>query len=238
MKISQLLFFYLFVSGVLSAQKMNTHLTYSVAQPSEKLKSNPLLIVMHGYGSNEKDLFDLAKQLNPKFYVASLRGTLLLGEESNCWFVIERLPNKQIRYDYKQAEESRLKVVAFIREFCKAFKADSNNVYLMGFSQGAIMSYDILLKSNFKIKGIMALSGRLMNESAQNFNHLTANARVFVAHGSQDEVLDIAELTKISHFFRPKIVEQLTLKTYNMPHTISNEEVADMKTWLNQNLLK
>jgi phospholipase/carboxylesterase len=225
-------------SGCLFSQKINTNLTYSISQPTEKLKSNPLLIVMHGYGSNENNLFDLAKLLNPKFFVASLRGAKALGGDGYCWFKIERLANKQIKYDYKEAEESRSKIVDFIRALCKTYKADSNHVYLMGFSQGAIMSYDILLKSNFKVKGIMALSGRLMNESAENYNHLTSNARVFVAHGSQDEVLDISELTKVSNFFKKKIVEQLTLKTYAMPHTISDEEVMDIKLWLNQNLLK
>src|SRR6187551_149143 len=45
-----------------------------------------LLVLLHGVGSNEQDLFGLAPQVPPQFHVLSLRGPLALGPGANAWF--------------------------------------------------------------------------------------------------------------------------------------------------------
>ncbi len=232
----KILFILLALQSLCFAQNIKTELTYSVFSANQSIKGRALLIVMHGYGSNENDLLNLAKQVAPNCVIVSLRAPIQVNQDGYCWYNIERLTGKQIKYNYAQVIESRNKVQSFISQFCKSLQADSNNVFLMGFSQGAMMSYEMLLQSNLNIKGILALSGRLINESCMSPKHAsTLNKKnIFITHGTQDEVIDPAEYTKASSFFKAQGVIQLFLKTYPMGHTISQEEVTDIKMWLDK----
>ena len=71
----------------------------------------------------------------------------------------------QRKYTYADAVKSRKLILDFISKACKAYQADSNRVFIMGFSQGAIMSYELALSAPGKIFGIVPMSGRLMDES-------------------------------------------------------------------------
>ncbi|MEI6021962.1 MAG: hypothetical protein WCR21_12615 [Bacteroidota bacterium] len=232
----KIILFLLAFQSVCFAQNIKTELTYSVFSANQSIKGRALLIVMHGYGSNENDLLNLAKQVAPQCVIVSLRAPIQVNQDGYCWYNIERLPGKQIKYNYAQVIESRNKVQSFIYQFCKNTQADSNNIYLMGFSQGAMMSYEMLLQSNLNIKGIVALSGRLINESCLSTKHALSlkQKNIFITHGTQDEVIDPVEYTKASAYFKQQEVKQLFMKTYPMGHTISQEEVTDIKMWLDK----
>jgi phospholipase/carboxylesterase len=75
------------------AQKVNTTLTYLVNQPAKKTEKVPVLIMLHGYGSNEEDLFDLAKSLDPRFMTFSLRGNFSGSDGGYCWYKLNFMPN-------------------------------------------------------------------------------------------------------------------------------------------------
>jgi phospholipase/carboxylesterase len=70
--------------------------------------------MLHGYGSNEEDLFDIAKALDERFMVISLRGPIALKDGGFCFYNLEFLPEQKFKYDYAQAKESRIKILAFI----------------------------------------------------------------------------------------------------------------------------
>ena len=64
--------------------------------------------------------------------------------------------------DTKQALAGRDKLIAFIPEAAEAYDADPKRVYLLGFSQGAIMSLLVGLKRPDLVVGIVPMSGRLL----------------------------------------------------------------------------
>jgi len=226
--------FFLLGSGAFFSQTVKTALTYSVNKPGKTTAKTPVLILLHGYGSNENDLFELANALDPRFITFSLRAPLPTREGGFCWYALEFLPNAQFKYDYREAKESSAKVLSFISNACKAYQLDSTQVFLLGFSQGSIMAYDLALSSPDKIKGILALSGRIMEESKlQKTNPLQfAKVKFFVGHGNSDNVIKIEEAEKANTFLKEKKVTDLTYKNYEMPHSISGKELNDIKTWL------
>lgn len=226
-------YLFFFFAGTTLSQTVNTTLTYSVNLPGKKLAKTPVLIFLHGYGSNERDLFDLAKVFDPSFITFSLRAPLP-ASEGFCWYPLEFLPNAQFRYDYEQAKQSRAKILSFISNACKTFHADSTQVFLLGFSQGSIMAYDIALAAPSKINGILALSGRIMEESKlpKTDSLKLSKIKMFIAHGKSDNVIKVEESEKAYKFFKEKNVSDLTYKTYEMPHSISGQELNDMKAWL------
>ena len=232
--ISGILLFAFLYSNSQIKPELTALLTYSVCGPQPVNKNPPLLVLLHGYGSNEKDLMDIAKALDKNILVLSARAPVTLSAGSFCWYHIKFLPNGDFEYDYKETEQSRKKILEFISKACNIYHADSSRVFLLGFSQGAIMSYDILLNKPQKIKGIAALSGRLMRESAQKKTDETALSRtfIFIAHGNSDPRISIKEGSNAMNFFTNKKVTHLAYKTYNMPHSIIPPEVEDIHRWL------
>lgn len=224
----------IFFTGFCLGQTLVTDLIYKVKEPTKKTTNPPVLILLHGYGSNEEDLFDLANTFDERFVTFSLRAPKSLQENSFCWYSLGNGPDRSVKYDYKEAKDSRDKVLSFIKKACKAYQLDSNAVFLLGFSQGAILSYDIALFSPGKIKGVMALSGRLLEQSKTLCSNwvLLNKTLFFIAHGNFDNVIPSKESENAATFLKNKGLKGVTFKTYDMQHNINGKELNDIKAWL------
>jgi phospholipase/carboxylesterase len=232
----KLLFYFVgfFYSCFSFSQAIHTTLSYLVNEPSKRTNKTPVLIILHGYGSNEEDPVAMAKALDPRFITFSLRAPNTTPVGGYCWYPMEFLPDKTFKYDYEQAKQSKAKILSFISNACKTFKVDSNQVYIMGFSQGAIMAYELAVSAPKKIRGVLALSGRMMEETKAlptNWEQVV-KVKFFIAHGNSDNVIPIVESYKAHDFLKEKKVLDLTYKNYEMPHTITGNELNDIKTWL------
>lgn len=216
------------------SQTVSTDLVYKVNKPKTITKKTPVLIMLHGYGSNESDLFEISKGIDERYIVFSLRAPIALSDGGFCWFNLEIIPNQPLKRNYKEAAESRKKILNFISSACKNFDADSSQVFLMGFSQGAIMSYDLAFAAPKKIKGILALSGLLLDETKALKTDYTklANVKFFIAHGNSDNVIKIEDADKANEFLKSKKVVDLSYTKYEMPHAIMGNELNDIKKWL------
>jgi phospholipase/carboxylesterase len=218
------------------AQQINSSLVYSVSLPTIPVKKPAVLVLLHGYGSNESDLFSLSNQADSRFLVFSLRALVPVTKAGFAWYPMDFLADKQFRYDYTYVIQAKQQILSFISSACKAYGADSNKVFLLGFSQGAAMAYDIALTSPEKISGILALSGRILEESkrfskqAQKLEKL----HFFIAHGLKDAVIDVKETEKAGNFLKSHKLNQFSIKYYNMAHNISAEELTDIRIWLSQ----
>lgn len=237
-KLFQAALFILFTNVLIGQNtKINTDLTYLVHE--SKAKSNPpVIILLHGYGSNEADLFELSNGLDERFLTISVRAPFKGKEIGYAWYDLEFLPNKQVSCNYNQLKESKAKLLSFISNACKAYKADSTKVFLMGFSQGAIMAYDLALTNPKKISGIMALSGRLLEDTKKNKldDNAITKVKYFIGHGYSDNVIDISEAEKANEFLKTKNIKEVTYRNYEMPHSISGNELNDIKKWLKKQI--
>ncbi len=217
------------------AQKsIKTDLVYLVKEATLKSDASPVLIMLHGYGSNEADLFDMAANFDGHYTVFSLRAPNEVRGGGYCWYPMEFLPDQQFKYNYEFVKKSRTAVLAFISQACKTYGLDSNKVVLMGYSQGAILSYDLAFAAPRRIKGVMALSGRLLSETvaAKTDWKLVAAQKYFIAHGSSDNVIKVQEADKAADFLKAKQVPAVQYNRYEMPHAITGQELNDMTAWL------
>src|SRR5215471_19838142 len=119
-------------------------LVHLVRQPAVEADTPPLLLLLHGIGSNEHDLYGLAPFLDKRFLIISVRAPNTLGPGSYAWFEVEFAPQGPV-INPKQSEASLKTLITFIKETVTAYRADPKQVYLMGFSQGAIMSASVAL---------------------------------------------------------------------------------------------
>jgi len=209
-------------------------LHYLVRQPKIKADKTPLIVLLHGIGSNEHDLFSFASQLPDHFLVISARAPFTMGNDSYAWFQVDVSTGKRI-INAEQAEKSRNLIIQFIGELKQQYSIDEKQVYLCGFSQGAIMSFSVGLTRPDLVKGIAIMSGRLLDEvkpliaSNDQLQHL----KVFISHGNEDPVLNVQYAVESSAFMKSLNIKP-TFKTYTAGHGINNAMLLDLLNWLKE----
>lgn len=207
-------------------------LHYLVKHPKIENNKTPLIILLHGVGSNEKDLFSFADQLPDNFMVVSARAPFEIGHDSYAWYEVNFSDGKPV-ISKEKAEKSKNTIIQFIDELKEKYTFDDTQIYLCGFSQGAIMAYSVGLTHPDKIKGIAVMSGRLLEEVKPLIKPSAAlkKLNVFISHGTNDNVLGI-HYAKESNSYLKELGINPTFKEYPEGHTISNAMLTDLITWL------
>lgn len=192
----------------------------------------PLLLLLHGIGSNEEDLFGLAPHLDERFLVVSARAPVTLDYGGYGWFRIDFTPRGMVA-DIEQAKESLAMLQDFIDELVGAYGADGGRVYLMGFSQGAMMSLALTLTSPEKVAGVVAMSGRIPRQvlELEPDHEALTGMPVLVTHGLYDPVLPI-ENGRAAREYLAGLPVKLTYREYPMAHEVSMESLRDVAAWL------
>lgn len=199
----------------------------------------PALLLLHGVGSNEQDLMALAPYLDPRFHLLSARAPIPMGPMMYGWYWIEPLPDGNFHYEPEEALQSLERLVRFLGEIISEYNLDPARLFLGGFSQGAILSCAALLVAPQQIAGVVAMSGR-WPEPVPPAQVAASRARLtdkpmLVVHGTQDPVIPIAYGRELQEKFRALPVA-LTYQEYPMGHTISEESIELVRTWLTNQL--
>ena len=203
-----------------------------VRVPKLKSENPPIIILLHGFGSNEQDLFSFADKLPDRFLVISIRAPHTIGKDSYAWFHVDFSKGKPVA-NLGEADKSSVLLLQFIEELKTQQKFDDKQVYLCGFSQGAIVSYSIGLTNPDKIKGILALSGRILENIKPNVKvtEKLKELKIFITHGTKDNVL-VIDYARESYAYLKELGLNLTYQEYDEGHTINNAMFTDMLEWL------
>lgn len=215
---------------------MNTTLHY-LTRPSSLTENAPLLIMSHGYGSDENDLFSFAQELPEELFIISLRAPYPLPPFGNAWYAINFDAQQNKWNDVDQAVSSRDKIADFIDYACHTYPVDSSNVSLLGFSQGTILSYAVALTYPKKVRNVVALSGYISEDmfpkdlNPENLRHLD----FYCSHGSVDQVIPVEWARK-----SPKFLDRLQIKhqytEYPVGHGVAPQNFYDFKDWLSDRI--
>ena len=218
---------------------MNLSLHHLVREPKIKNPDtsgkNPLLLLLHGYGSNEEDLFSFAAELPEEYYVISARAPYDMIYGSYAWYAINFDADENKFSDIEQAKTSRDLISNFIDELVAEYAIDSENVTLIGFSQGCILSYAVAVSYPEKIKRVVAMSGYFNAEIAtENFKENDfSNLKIFASHGSVDQVVPVDWARKAEPTLKQLGID-IVYKEYPIGHGVSPQNFYDFKNWLRQ----
>jgi phospholipase/carboxylesterase len=212
---------------------MELSLEYQIRVPKIIVDKNPLLLLLHGYGSNDSDLFSFASELPEEYYVISARAPYDLQYGSYAWYAINFDADQNKFSDHDQAILSRDLVVKFIEELKEKFPIDSSNITLIGFSQGSILSYSIALSYPNIVQRVGALSGYLnLDINSENYqNNDFSNLKVFASHGTVDQVIPVEWARKTDPILKSLGINS-TYKEYPIGHGVSPQNFFDLKDWL------
>lgn len=211
---------------------------HHIVRPSSLKDKAPLLIMFHGYGSDENDLFSFASELPKELFVISVRAPYPMQPYGNAWYTINFDAEMNKWSDNEQAIESRDLISKFIDESCSNYPVDKNNVTLLGFSQGTILSYAVALTYPEKVRNIIALSGYINEDilpddmDEKDYSHLN----FYCSHGSVDQVIPIDWARKT-----PKFLENLNIEysysEFPVGHGVAPQNFYELRTWLNDKIL-
>ena len=205
-----------------------------VAAPRQPSSLRPLLVMLHGIGADEHDLFGLAAALDPRLTVVSLRAPRPYSA-GYSWFDIEFRPGGQIVPNLEQARATLQDLITWLQAAPARHGTDPSRTFLLGFSQGAMMSLGVLQTQPTLLAGVLALSGRFPGEAFGTPSDAVGAVPVFVAHGTQDDVLPIENGRKVRDTLTSH-VRDLTYREYPIGHGISDAEVKDVSAWLTAHL--
>ncbi|MFV5692631.1 alpha/beta hydrolase [Flavobacterium sp. LT1R49] len=215
---------------------MNLSLEYKIREPKIKLDKNPLLLLLHGYGSNEEDLFSFATELPDEYYIISARAPYNMQYGAYAWYAINFDADENKFSDHEQAKISRDLIAQFIDELIQTYPIDSKNITLVGFSQGSILSYAIALSHPDKVQRVVALSG-YVSEPILEENYLRndlTKLKIFHSHGTADQVIPVEWARKTKPFL-DKLGIKSTYKEYPVGHGVAPQNFYDFKNWLLEN---
>lgn len=192
----------------------------------------PLLIMLHGYGSNEKDLINLAPALDRRLRVLSLQAPLPMGPDMYGWFPIEFTPSGII-VDREAAGKSLQLLHKFLCEMINTLHPANGRVFLMGFSQGAVMNYLTAFAFPGLLQGVIALSGQLPdNRPDRDTVPVELKELPFlVVHGLYDDVLPIDKGREADRWLKANIAD-LTYREYPMAHQIDDDTLDLISSWI------
>lgn len=213
---------------------MELSLYHLIREPKVKLDKNPLLLLLHGYGSNEEDLFGFAAQLPDEYLIISARAPYSLPPYGHAWYAIDFDADMNKFTDNVQAAQSRDLIAKFIDEVVNAYLVDKNKVTLIGFSQGAILSYSVALSYPEKVSRVAALSGYLNMDIIEDVNSRDiSKLRFFVSHGAQDQVIPVEWARKAPEYLEAKGLET-EYHEYPVGHGVAPQNFYDLLAWLNK----
>jgi len=227
------LFLLLVSAGVQAQPSLHTDLPLNyLARADEQARNRPLVIFLHGSGSNEEDLLTLADELPKHYNYLSVRAPKSMEPGRYQWFA--RKGEGAYDGDTSDLKASGQMLLEFIGKARMKYPTDASNVYLVGFSQGAMMSYEVALRHPEAVGGIAAMGGRVLpilrTELAPDEARRTL--AVFIGHGTADPIIPYHDGTDADTFLRTLALEPEFHAYPGVGHSISALEVRDLRAWL------
>ncbi len=214
----------------------NTLSLHHIIRESTLTENAPLLIMLHGYGSDENDLFSFASELPEELFIISVRAPYPMQPYGNAWYAINFDTDKGKWNDKEQAEESRDLISKFIDEAIEVYPVNKSNVSLLGFSQGSILSYAVALTYPEKVKNIIALSGYvykdiLPQDETKDYSYLN----FYCSHGSVDQVIPVDWARQTVPFLNSLNIKH-QYSEFPVGHGVAPQNFYEFKNWLIGNI--
>jgi phospholipase/carboxylesterase len=210
-------------------------LQYLIRGPKKAIKNPPLLILLHGYGSNKEDLFSFADELPDELLIISAQAPEEMGFGGYAWYAINFDAINGRFLDLEQAKKSIDLIANFIDEIKEKFQTNSSKTFLLGFSQGAILSYSLSFFYPNKIQYIVALSGYINHQLLPKEISKEIKTDYYCSHGTVDQVLPI-EWARKSGPFLTNLGFKNVYSEYPVGHGVAPQNFYSLKSWIEERL--
>lgn len=213
------------------------NLEYLIRKPANNLAKPPILIMLHGYGSNEQDLFSFAQELPSELLILSARAPLSMGFGSYAWYSINFEADRDNFSNLEEANAALKEIDRFVDGVVDKYEPDPARIFLMGFSQGTILSLAYALNHPGRIQHVIALSGYVNQKLLKTPLEASAykDLDVFASHGSVDQVIPVEWARRTPDFLEKLKIEHV-YKEYPVGHGVAPQNFFDLLSWIRKRL--
>ena len=199
-------------------------LTTTILKPEKDILIKHVVILLHGYGGDGKDISMLT--LNWKRFLPNTIFLCPNGHEK-CeinptgyqWFDLTR---DDLEYILEQSKKAEIKLKQFIEEVKNEYNLNNSQICLSGFSQGCMMSINLGLTSSENYNCIIGFSGKVIN-SEDLIKRKTSSTKMLLIHGDKDGIVSPNFLLEAKDFLIRNDVEVETKMIKNCEHQIPVE---------------
>ncbi len=213
---------------------ITTTLTHKIIPPRARVTGrSPAIIMLHGRGASEDDLLGLSEFLDERLFSIAPRGPFDFQFGGGfTWYNILEIGKPEPA----MFSESYRRLSEFIEDVKKGYPIDASRVFLLGFSMGTIMSYAIALTQPGVVRGVIANSGYIPEDTDLTFQwDKLAGTAFFVSHGIDDPVIPVS-YGRRAKFLLEHARADFLYREYEMVHQIDEESLADIAKWLTKML--
>jgi len=205
--------------------------------PEKDKDINNVVVLLHGYGGDGKDISMLA--LNWKRYMPNTificpngHETCPINPSGYQWFDLSKDdPN----YILNESLKGEKKINQFIDEIKEEYKIENNQICLSGFSQGCMMCINVGLTNEQPFSSIVGFSGKIIN--TENLKTRRKNyTNVLLFHGDNDDIVSPTHLLEAKDFFLREKVNIETHLIKNCGHHISIEASSIALNYIIKNI--
>ncbi len=211
---------------------LQTDLTFDYLYRENASPNASLLLLLHGYGSDERDLFHFAARLPAPYFVASLRAPHRLPFGGYAWYALRVDSAGKTSPDNAQALESQRDLSRFVDAVRVKHRLSGERAAVIGFSQGAAMGYSLALSHPDRIGKIAAMSGCLNPNDVPSPPKDWRDLKVFISHGTADAVVPFHLGLKACACLQGLGIEPEFKSYEHMGHHIGAASFADMLRFL------
>lgn len=213
-------------------EPVQANLHHEVIAPRTVAATHPTLVLLHGRGDSAAGILPLAYEFErDDLLVISVQAPLELGGVMAGgfeWYRFQQPPSLN-----EATLRTSLDALARFLDAVKAsYPVDPERVVLLGFSQGAVMSLGTQALQPDSVAGVIALSGYFPIEVESDAGNLVGRP-AFVAHGTHDDIIPV-EAGRRTRDLLERHGVNLAYREYPMAHSVSAEEMQDVREWLNR----
>lgn len=205
------------------------------SRPGTVAADAPAVVLVHGRGTNERDLLPIGTQLPEELHVLSVRAPdTLAGPDSYTWYDLDLSGGglDASQPDPDGFERSLNLLAEFVDSAVEEYDLDPERIGLLGFSQGAITSLSALLERPDAYRWVVALNGYLAASHADRVDR-AAGKPVFVGCGAADQVIPADRAERAATRLADAGVD-VTFERYPVGHGTSPTEITDVVQWVQQ----
>ncbi|HWL64335.1 MAG TPA: phospholipase [Actinomycetota bacterium] len=188
-----------------------------------------MLVLIHGRGADENDLFPLFDILDPDGRLVGVcpRGPLELPPGGAHWYVVREVGYPGPETFFPTFERASRWLDETVAQYGLGF----DSVILGGFSQGCVMTYALAFAAGRPAPaGVLALSGFIPTVEGFELD-LTKETRVAIGHGTYDPIIEVG-WGRDAHRRLSEAGADVTYTEYPLPHAIDPGYAQELQVWI------
>ena len=199
-------------------------LTTTIIKPEAGTPINQVVILLHGYGGDGKDISILTSNWkrflpNTVFLCPNGHEKCAINPSGYQWFDLTKGDSK---YILEQSKKAELKLQKFIQEVKNEYSLKDNQICLSGFSQGCMMSINLGLINNENYNCVVGFSGKVINQK-DLVKRKVSSTKMLLIHGDQDAIVSPTFLLEAEDFLIRNNVDVQTKMIKDCQHHIPVE---------------